>query len=388
MTAGAPHRPGVDGWAEPRFAAVASAFRRNFTDHGEVGAAVSVWHDGREVASLWGGLADPPTGRPWSPDTIALVFSMTKALSTTAVFHLAERDGIPLDRPICDYWPEFGRAGKETITLRHVLSHRAGLPVIDGDFDLGSVLAWEPVIRALEAQRPVWRPDGDHGYHIRTFSWLVGEAFRRCAGTTVGAYFAAEIAAPLGLDWHLGLTGAQEDRAASIIPPGLEYFRYWASLPEESLLRRAGAAPGGLFKYDSMWNESRLRTTELCSSNSYATAGGVARLYAALLGFGDLTSPLGEAALADARTRRSRGPDAVLEIDTDFGSGFHLAGSLGVRVGASSFGHAGAGGSLGFADPDHGLAFAYVPNRLYFGLRPDPRTDGLLSAVYDCVARV
>ncbi|HEX2314888.1 MAG TPA: serine hydrolase domain-containing protein [Thermomonospora sp.] len=377
----------IDGWTEPRFAAVRAAFVRNFTDHGDVGAAVSVWHDGREVVSLWGGVADPLTRRPWGADTIALVFSMTKALTTTAVFHLAERGGLSLDRPIGDYWPEFAQAGKETVTLRHVLGHRAGLPVVDGEFTLDTVLAWEPVTRALEKQRPVWRPGDGHGYHIRTFAWLVGETFRRCAGRTVGDYFAAEIARPLDLDWHLGLTEAQQRRAATIIPPGLEYYRYWASLPEDSLLRRAGAAPGGLFRYDSMWNDPRLRIAELPSSNSYATAASVARLYAALLRFGDLASPLGEAALADARRRQSRGYDLVLEMDTDFGSGFHLAGSLGARVGASSFGHAGAGGSLGFADPNHGLAFAYVPNRLHFGPRPDPRADGLLTAVYDSVAR-
>lgn len=369
------------------FDAVRDAFAANFEDHDEAGAAVCVWHRGREVVSLHGGVADARTGRPWSADTIVPVFSMSKSLTTVCVLQLAERGRIDLDAPVARYWPEFAAHGKGAITLRTVMAHRAGLPALDGEFTLDDALAWVPVVDALADATPEWEPGTAHGYHARTFGWLVGETFRRAAGCTVGQWAAVEIAAPFAIDWYLGLPPALEARVARLIPPGAEYFALIESLPDDLLLRRALGAPGGVFRYDEVWNEPRVHATELPSSNSITNAAAAARFHAALLGDLDGVTLVRPDTLADARRPQSTGPDRVLMIDTAFGTGFQLASMYPPAVGPRTFGHPGAGGAVAFADPDADLAFAYTPNRMRLDMQIDPRSDALVRSVYESVAR-
>ena len=184
-----------DGDVAPGFEPVRDAFSGNFERNGDVGAAVCVYRHGRKVVDLWGGLADPATGRQWIPDTLQLVYSATKAATATCAHLLAQRGELDLDRPAAYYWPEFAAEGKADIPVRWLLSHRAGLPVIDNPIPLAALLAWEPMTSALPAQRPVWGPGTAHGYHGRTFGWLVGEVIRRVSGRSVGTFFAEEIAA-------------------------------------------------------------------------------------------------------------------------------------------------------------------------------------------------
>jgi len=376
----------MDGTVEPGFERVRDAFAVNLGEHGDVGAAFAAWHRGRPVVSLWGGVADDTSGRPWSEDTTVLVFSMTKALTATCVHHLAERGGLDLDVPITAWWPEFGGQGKEAVTLRMILGHRAGLPVVEGHFSMDEVLSWDPVVEALAGQTPLWEPDSAHGYHLRTYGWLVGEVFRRATGgRTVARYAEEEVVGPIGVDWTIGLHADRSGDVARLVPPPPDYLEMLASLGDLLLVRAAGT-PSDLFRYDDMWNEPRLRAAELPSSTSFTNAAQAARFYAELVGMGDGPGILRPETLASAVELRSAGPDRVLLIETAFGSGYMLAATLPSAAGPRSFGHSGAGGSVGFVDPDAGLAIAYTTNTLRFEASLDARSESLVSALYDCLA--
>ena len=375
----------LEGTVEAGFEAVAAAFQRNFTDHDEIGAACCAYAGGRRVVDLWGGIADPDTGRPWEADTPVLVFSTTKGATATCVHLLVERGVLDLDAPVASVWPEFAAEGKDDVTLRWLLSHRAGVPAIDAPVTMEDIVGWDGVVAALAAQRPAWEPGTTHGYHARTFGWGLGEVIRRVCGRSCGQVFADEITGPLGLDWWIGLPESLEPVVAPITGPAppadpearklLEQF-----MGPDTLLGKVLSGPSHLFAYDDRWNTRPLREAEMPSSNGIATARGVAGLYAALLdGF------LRPATLAVAVEPHSEGNDAVLMIPSRVGLGYALPPMLGERCGPSAFGHPGAGGSLGFADPDAGVAFGYVMNRMKLGLSGDERSAGLVDALYGCL---
>ena len=206
----------VQGHVEEGWGKVADAFRANFEGNpGEVGAACCVYADGRPVVDLWGGLADREANRPWNKDTIVAVASTTKGATAICAHLLVQRGELDLDAPVVKYWPEFGAAGKEQIPVRWLLSHQVGLPVIDGPLTFEEACAWDPVIRALEAQKPEWEPGTEHVYHSMTFGFLVGEIVRRITGKSLGTFFADEVAAPLGLSAWIGLPEEQEGRVAA-----------------------------------------------------------------------------------------------------------------------------------------------------------------------------
>ncbi|MGI8796546.1 MAG: serine hydrolase domain-containing protein [Acidimicrobiia bacterium] len=374
----------VEGHCEPGFEAVRDAFARNFADYKEVGAACCVYVDGRPVVDIWGGVADVATDRRWEQDTIVLVYSSTKGVTATAANLLVERGELDPDAPAADYWPEFAAAGKEKVPVRSVLSHQAGLPVVDGEFTLDDVLAWHPIVAALATQAPRWEPGTAHGYHMRTFGWLVGELVRRVTGRTIGRFVADELAAPLGLDFWIGLPEEQEPRCATLVPAGDSDLV--ELLPEGTLLREAIPNPGGLFAYDERWNTRPFHAAELPSSNGIGDARSLARLYASLIGEVDGVRLLAPDTVKAAATPQARGTDAVLMIETAYGLGFMLPPSLDQYAGPGAFGHAGAGGSLAFADPDAGFAFAYVMNQLRFDPVRYPRAPSLVKAVYESVS--
>jgi CubicO group peptidase (beta-lactamase class C family) len=375
----------ISGVVAPGWEPVRDAFVENFTAREEVGAAVCVYRRGVPVVDLWGGLAHPVTQQPWAPDTIVLVYSMTKGVSAVCANLLIERGLLDPDAPVAKYWPEFAANGKAGIPVRWVLSHQAGLAVIDADVTLAEALSWTPVVDALAAQAPNWEPGTAHGYHMRSFGWLVGEIVRRIDGRTIGQFFAQEIAAPLGLDFWIGLPEAQEPRVASLVPPPPAFAELIRGLPDDLLLGKAATGPSGLFMYDEMWNQRALRAAELPSSNGVGDARSVARLYASLLGEVDGVRTLQAATVAAASECQVRGPDRVILVDTAFGLGFMLPPALPAAVGSHAFGHGGAGGSVSFADPEADLAFAYVMNDLRFEMDGDPRGESLVAAAYSCL---
>jgi CubicO group peptidase (beta-lactamase class C family) len=389
----------IQGNAEPGFERVREAFGGNFERGGDVGAAVCVYRHGRKVVDLWGGQADAGAGtliRPWARDTLQLVYSATKAATATCAHLLAQRGELDLDRPAASYWPEFAAEGKADIPVRWLLSHQAGLPVIDHPISLDSLLAWDPMAAALAAQRPVWEPGTGHGYHGRTYGWLVGEVIRRVSGRSVGTFFAEEIAGPAGLDFHIGLPAAERGRVSQMViddPPGPGV----AAIPIEQIpeqfrpLLAAFADPGSLMNRafalsvpDIDFNDPVTQAAEIPSSNGICTADGLARLYAALIGEVDGVRILDQATTVAATAEQAAGTDQVLLVPSRFASGFMLPTNESPLGGPTSFGHPGRGGSLGFADPDSGIAFGYVVSHIRQDMN-DTRAATLVNAVRGCL---
>ena len=259
------------------------------------------------------------------------------------------------------------------------MSHQAGLPLVEGDFTLDEALAWDPMVRALAAQEPIWEPGTQHGYHMRTFGWLVGELVRRVDGRTIGTFLRDEIAEPLGLDFWIGLPEEIEPRVARLVPPEGRSRRAARSSSAATCCSPAcSPIPSDLFGYDDMWNTRALHAAELPSSNGIGDARSLARMYASCIGEVDGVRTLHAATVAAATVEQACGKDEVLMIDSCFGLGFMLGSSFGAANPRRAFGHAGAGGSLAFADPDAGLGFGYVMNDLRFDPKGDPRSEELV----------
>jgi CubicO group peptidase (beta-lactamase class C family) len=274
----------VDGWVASGFERVLDAFIANFETRAEVGAAVCVYRGGQLVVDLWGGVADLADRRPWESDTIVPVFSSTKGVTAVCANLAIERGLLDADAPVATYWPEFAAKGKDAITVRQVLSHQAGLPLVEGSFTLDDVLAWDPVVEQLARQQPLWEPGSKHGYHMRTYGWLVGELIRRTSGMRPGVFLRDEIAIPLGIDFWIGLPEMLETRVACIVPPDTDMRAALEPLRESLLLARVFGNPGDLFNYDDMWNARALHACEMPSSNGIGDARSLARLYASLNG--------------------------------------------------------------------------------------------------------
>ena len=260
----------VHGACEPRFAKVRDAFAENFARHGDVGAACAVYHRGRLVVDLWGGLADRAAGRPWTQDTLALVFSTTKGVAAACILRLVERGLLDLDAPIARYWPEFAANGKADIPVRWALCHKVGLAAVEGTFTLDQVFAWDPVVAAIAAQKPNWEPGTQHGYHARSYGWMTGELVRRITGQSFGRYVADEIAAPLGLELWVGLPAALEPRVAALIPapePADPAVREVIArfMGPDTLLGKVLSGPSNLFAYDERWNRREFHAAEMPS---------------------------------------------------------------------------------------------------------------------------
>jgi CubicO group peptidase (beta-lactamase class C family) len=384
----------IGGAVEPGFEGVAEAFATNFAEHGEVGAACSVYVGGRKVVDLWGGLADREAGTPYTEDSLQLVFSTTKGATAACANLLAQRGELDIDAPVASYWPEFKAAGKGDIPVRWLLCHKAGLPVVDAELTLAEILRWDPIVDALAAQAPIWEPGTAHGYHALTYGWLVGEVVRRVTGRSVGTFFAEEIAAPLDLDFWIGLPEEQQHRVAPLVTWSTPKDPAMAELMEqfmgpETLLGRALGGPSGAFTNESgVWNRPEVRAAEIPAANGVTDARSLARFYAGLTGTvegGPAEPILGAEQVAKASELQTSGPDQVLYLETTFGLGFFVASEM-ARYGApSSFGHTGAGGSVGFTDPVNGIGFGYVMNRMLQSLTGDPRSGGLIKAVYDAI---
>ncbi len=375
----------IDGRVEPGFEPVTEAFRANFAEHGDIGAAVCVYHRGRPVVDLWGGDADREAGRDWVEDTIQLVFSTTKGMAATCVHLLVERGELDLDDPVARHWPEFAAEGKGDIPLRWVLSHEAGLAAVTGDVTMDDVLGWDGVVNAIAAQAPVWTPGTAHGYHARSYGWIVGEVVRRATGRSLGQFFADEVASPLDLDFFIGLPEQELPRLAHLYPPvvdpGVQEFMDEIMGPD-TLLGQVLSGPSELFGYDDMWNRPEVLAAEMPSSNGVGSARSIARMYAALIGEVDGIRLLEPATLASATEVQVSGPDRVIGLPMSFGLGYMTPPPAGP---AGSFGHAGAGGSLGIADPGGHWSLGYVMNQMQFGITGDARSTGLVDAVMTAV---
>jgi CubicO group peptidase (beta-lactamase class C family) len=371
----------LHGEAERGWGPVADAFARNFSDQGDVGAAVAVYLDGRPVVDLWAGTADVTMPREWDRATVCNIFSCTKGLMATVVNQLIAEGTVDPDAPLALYWPEFAANAKGAITVRQVLSHQAGLAAIDGRFTLEEALAWTPVVEALASQATNWPPGTRHGYHMRSFGWLTGELVRRVTGLAPGVAWQQRVAEPLGLSAWIGMPPAEQHRCARLLPPDGDGVDLVALLGRDSLTARVFTGPSDLFHYDDMWNRPDLRSAVIPSSGGIADARSLARTYAACIGTVDGVRLLDAATAAAAAQCQAGGPDAVLLVPTAFGLGYMVGPSLPPECSPGAFGHGGAGGSLAFADPASGIGFGYVMNRMRFDL-DDRRATDLAAAVF------
>lgn len=369
----------IGGEVAHGFEPVREAFEANFARHGDIGAAVCVYRHGRPVVDLWGGIADPHTGRPWAQNTLQLVYSATKGATATAVHMLVERGALDLDAPVAKYWPEFATNGKADIPVRWLLSHRAGLVALDRPVPLKEALAWHPMVEALAAQRPLWDPGTAHGYHGRTWGWLVGEVIRRVSGHMPGRFFAEEIAALLGLDFFIGLPTTERDRVSRMVhqPPDVDLTTVPAELVPVELREQVAAwrDPGSFSNRAYAvtdpaaidFGSPEVQAAELPASNGIGTAHALARMYAALIGEVDGVRLLTPETLKSATGEQAAGKDQVMLIASRFSAGYMLPTGATPMTGATAFGHTGRGGSLGFADPEHGVTFGYAMNHIIGG---------------------
>lgn len=392
----------IHGTCDPRFHVVRDEFARNFAERGEIGASVCVIHDGQAVVDLWGGVADRKTQRPWEADTIGLVWSCTKGATALCAHLLVERGLLDLDAPVARYWPEYAQAGKDTTLVRWLLDHRAGLPAVRTPLPPGTLYDWQLMTDTLAAEAPFWPPGTQQGYHAFTFGHLVGELIRRLSGQDVGTFFQEQIADPLGLDFFIGLPEAEEGRVAPTIRPDpvpqgeapwlfLTRAMKDAGSVQALLVKNTGRRPGD--------QDSRsAHASILPGMGGITNARGLAGLYAPLAHGGSwkgarLVEPATIAAMgADSSIGR---PDSVLLVDMGFGLGFmktadNRQAAPGQRdsliLGESAFGHAGMGGSLGFADPAARLSFGYTMNKQGRGVLLNERGQALVDATYRSLA--
>ncbi|HET6908097.1 MAG TPA: serine hydrolase domain-containing protein [Mycobacteriales bacterium] len=384
----------VQGTCHPDFDLVRQEFARNFAERGELGASLHITLDGEAVVDLWGGIADPASGRPWEADTLAVVYSCTKGIVALAAHILVDRGLLDLEAPVSDYWPEFGCAGKEHTTVRMLLDHSAGLPAVDGPVQPGDMYDADTMASHLARQRPWWEPGTRNGYHLVTFGWTVGEVVRRVSGLSIGQFIAKEIAEPLGADFYLGLPEELEDRVAPITvwTPGPDYIPTPYMLAMNSRPDSVQAmAMGNVLAAGVDANSRPFRAAELGGMGGVASARGLAALYTPLaLGGGSLVS--NDTVARMSQTAVATSEDALLLIPTRFGLGFmtsmdnrrrgpRAAGSS-VILGPSAFGHVGMGGSLGMADAAERIGFAYVMNKHGEGMLLNDKGQSLVDATY------
>ena len=381
----------IDGSCDARFERVREVFAENFRLRDEVGAAVAVAIDGRLVVDLWGGHHDRERKRAWERDTLVNVYSTTKGVTALAAHRLVDEGRLDLDAPVASYWPEFAQAGKGTIPVRFLLSHRAGLPAVRKLLPNEALYDWNAMVESLAAEAPWWEPGAKHGYHAVTFGWLVGEVVRRIVGKSLGSYVRDAFAKPLDLDLHVGLAEREHARVADILqPPAPDPSGEAAQLFARALADPEGVTARAFMNPPSMAlgpNVPAWRSAEIPGANGHATARALATLYgrAAL---GDAGGVLSREAILRCRGEQSHGADLVLGVPTRFGLGFMLRqGSHegGRCLGAGAFGHPGAGGSLAFADPERRLGFGYVMNRMGPRILLDDRAIALVEAANACL---
>jgi len=364
-------------------------FQENFELFGELGAAFSVWQNGKPLIDLYGGFCDAGREKPWTADTVVLVWSATKGIGSACVLHALQQHKIELSRPVTEFWPEFGQAHKDTITFGQLLSHQAGLCALDQRVD---VLDYDGVIRALETQSPLWPPGTAHGYHARTFGFLLDELIRRITEKTLSEYWQENFARPLELDFWIGLPEQQNLRVATIYaaksgkPPDPAKF-YRDLVTPGTLARKAFTSPYGLNVISKM-NDPHIRTQPNVSFGGIGSASALAKFYSMLANGGELDgqSFFSQETIERMTTTLSDGIDRVFQIPTAFSAGFMKDSRDAARrmfgLSATSFGHPGAGGSHAFADSENRIAFAYVMNQMEQSVLPTEKSLRLVDAIY------
>ena len=381
----------VSGTCDDRFSELRDEFERNFAERGEVGASVSLSVHGETLVDLWGGVADKETGAAWTKDTVSIVFSCTKAATAICAHILIDRGQLDLNAPVTDYWPEFGKHGKDKTTVAMMLNHESALPALKEPVQPGGFLDWDYMIQRMEDEEPFWEPGTRNGYHMVNFGWTVGELVRRASGKSLGEFFRDEVAGPTGADFWIGIPDDFDLPIAPILvyepQPGDQLTDFTTALLTDptsiqhlSFLNNGGWNP----------NDPEAHKAMIGGAGGISNARGQVAMYTPLAkNDGSLVSPDRVAHMSMVTTATNR--DATLLAPTRFGPGFMK--SMDNRgqpngdqktaiIGDKAFGHVGAGGSIGFADPECGLAFSYTMNQMGQGLMLNPRCQSLIDAAY------
>lgn len=378
----------IRGHFDPEYEAVAAAFTENFATAREVGAAVTVYRQGREVVSLHGGAARPD--QPWREDTLATVFSVSKGIVATVVAVLADRGLLDVDARVADYWPEFGDSGKSEVTIRQVLTHTAGVISFPGYLDLVErSQVWpdlEDIVAGIEGAAPYWPPGEGHGYHALTYGWILGQVVYKITGLRIGQWFREHIGEPFDIDFWFAPPKSEHDRIADLVDnpiPDHPMMHAYLSLfnPDTWTGQAHFMTRDGVAAIGATFNQEEIRSAEIPGGGGIGSARGIARLYALLANGGTLDGKrlLSAETIATHTAEQVRGHDRVLLVPGAFALGFARPSEFSPYVALpDAFGHSGLGGSVGFADPTSGVGFAYVPNALQFDAPGDITRAGRL----------
>ncbi|SDL58647.1 serine hydrolase domain-containing protein [Pseudomonas indica] len=379
----------IQGFFDLKFEAVKDAFAALFENPQERGAALCIKVGGETVVDIWAGVADKDGTEAWNSDTILNLFSCTKTFTAVTALQLVGEGKLELDAPVARLWPEFAAAGKEKITLRQLLCHQAGLPALHELLPAEALYDWNAMIQALAAEQPWWTPGEGHGYAPITYGWLVGELLRRADGRGPGESIVARTAKPLGLDFHVGLDDAEFPRVAHIArakgnlgDAAAQRLLKCMMTEPTSMPTRAFTNPPSIM---TSTNKPEWRRMQQPAANGHGNARALAGLYAGLLDGSLLESDL----LNELTREHCRGEDKTLLTSTRFGLGCMLdqpdVANATYGLGPKAFGHPGAGGSSGFADPERDLAFGFVTNTLGPYVLMDPRAQKLARVVGECL---
>ena len=388
----------VQGRYEEDFEPVASTFLRNFEEHGEVGASVCIVHEGKTVVDLWGGTKDQKAQTPWDEDTISVVFSSSKGAVALAAHMLVSSGKLDLDAPVADYWPEFACNGKEEATVRMMLDHSVGVPCLREKLPDGACRDWDLMADKIAQEAAFWVPGTRNGYHMMNFGWTVGELVRRASGQSLGTYFNEAVAQPMNAECWIGLPEALAEKVSPVSGSRpikgapLSAFTKALMTDSESISSRAFFNQGGFNP-----NDPACHRAEIGGGGAIANGRGLARIYAPFAGGGsfegrtfvdaDTLAAMGETAVATHE-------DATLLIPSRFSLGFMKsmdnrrapgAGRDSAILSSAAFGHVGAGGSVGFADPVARMSMGYTMNKMGLGILMNERGQGLVDAAYRCL---
>jgi CubicO group peptidase (beta-lactamase class C family) len=378
----------VQGEVAPGFEPVVDVFENNWQGI-EVGASYAVWHRGQKVVDLWGGYCDAAGDKPWNKDTLVNIYSTTKGLAAVALAVLVDEGRLDYERMVVDYWPEFGAQGKDRVTVAQLLSHQAGVCAVDERLTIEDLYDWSKMVNLLARQKPYWEPGTGAGYHAVTWGYLAGELVTRITGKTLGQYFQEKVARPLAADCYIGLPDSEFYRVADLLGPNRARQQVAPNgvavkLPELNALVFGNPV---IRPYKDACS-SAWRRAEIAASNGHGNGRGIARVYGAMANGGELE---GVRIISPEAIEQSTRQEVGDEVDLVVGSsmrrarGFMLNTLNGYGPSPNAFGHAGAGGSTGFADPDNGVGIGYAMNQMHMDGLTMPRASVLIESTYRCL---
>ena len=363
----------IHGSVAPGFESVRAAFASAFDGQPTMGAALSIRRHGATVVDVWGGVADERGGASWQEDTLSVIFSCTKGLSSILAARLVAEGRLDYEQPVARYWPEFAAAGKEAVTVKDLLAHRSGLSAPREPLAVDDIVNWRTVAERLAAQAPLWAPGSGYAYHAITHGWLIGEVIRRITGMSVGQYFSELIATPLGVDAWIGTPAAMQSRVAhmqvgstlaELVAEQARSRKVGVTDWIEEAMTLGGALPPELVGPDTGFNDPRIQVAEIPGAGGICSARALAAIWSATIETTDGVRLLDDATLAVATRVQSEGAP-VFDVPGPWprwGMGFQIDSEARRYLTPLGFGHDGAGGQVAFADPGPGIGFAFVTN--------------------------